>query len=354
MADIDDYFDELDITNLDLQDNDEPIDKDYIPPIIDSEILYKIEEPNIPANDIDLMNPIDIEVNYKILKRLGHGAFGVVYKVQDIYTKKVYALKMMHPKQIKDIDEVISEFKILKSLGDLCTQGLVCYYKLFLGLYRDHQRKLVKYYCLLMDYVQGYDLFDYIEGECVDKHKQNNWLSVDKILVFMKHLTGTLKLLHDNDIVHRDIKAENVIYGKHKMVLIDYGFMCYLSSRKNMKDELKSQCKDDKGTPMYLSPELYDVYLNKEKLTDAKLKAGDVWALGVLFYFFINCDFPFAGKDPQQIGQKQFHTFLKKGMYNISFKPNGPISKIVTLMLHPNYEKRPNITQVYEMLQSIE
>ena len=286
---------------------------------------------------------INIEDYYTVLKILGSGAYGTVYQVKSHKDNQIYALKMMNEKLeqvvLKDIER---EYEVLKILGDKCKQGLVCYHKLFKGRYKG--TNLIgthTYICLLMDYIQGFELFDYVNDECITKNK---WLNEDQMFTVMKHLAYTVKLLHDNNIVHRDIKAKNIIINGTQMVLIDYGFLC---SVKNINiPDIDLGCFDNKGTPLYLSPELYQIIFSGQKIQipGKVLKAADVWALGVVFYLIITCEFPFRGFDPSNDGIKQFYNFLRKGdlqksQYNFI---NG--------MLETDFKKRLTINDVYKIL----
>jgi serine/threonine protein kinase len=278
------------------------------------------------------MSIINIDDEYEVLSQLGKGSFGVVYKVQQkADTHKIYALKLMNPQKVL-MSNVRHEFNILKKLGKKCNQGLVCYHKLFTGVYKNKE-----YICLLMDYVEGsMELYEYIEDNCEEKY-----LSSKEIKEFMTHLVTTLKLLHDHNIVHRDIKTNNILYSEDKIILIDYGMSCYLLGSGE-----KETCDGMAGTQLYLSPELweYNNHPNKNKLTDEKLKASDVWALGMVFYELINCKLPYDEN------VDDIYETLKTGNFDSCIKPNKKIADIVNSMLTIDYKERPSIDHIYEIL----
>ncbi len=91
--------------------------------------------------------------------------------------------------------------------------------------------------------------------------------------------------LHTQEIVHRDLKLENMVIddkGKMNIKIVDFGF-----ARKDHGQPIRT---DICGTPNYMSPELHrrDPHVSKPT---------DIWASGVIFFFMITGFFPFGGKD---------------------------------------------------------
>ena len=275
----------------------------------------------------------DIEDDYNIIKKLGEGAYGTVYKVSPKKSpKQIYALKLIKILDWDTYSNTEKEFKLLQTLGDKCKQGLVCYHKLFYTYYKKEQ-----YIGLLMDYVEGYELFEYILKHCKNR---NSDLTSKEIYKIMLHLVKTLKILHDNDLVHRDIKPENIIYNLDQMILIDYGTLC------NPKN-----CDGVVGTAIYLSPELANSYIGKGHMNPDMYKKSDIWALGVTFYFLVNCDFPFGKNDPDKIGLKSFAKYLSSCKIKKSDGPDDYLAEVIDLMLTCNYKERPTIDEILCVLE---
>jgi serine/threonine protein kinase len=286
---------------------------------------------------------IVLDDTYDFLQELGSGTYGIVYKVRKISNGKIYALKVMERNNRSvDINDIDHEYSILKKLGDKCNQGLVCYHKLFKAMRYSSNRGMENYYCLLMDYVDGVDLLKYIDNYCKDEY-----LSDEQILTFMICVTQTLKLLHDNNIVHRDIKPANILYTEDKLILVDYGSMCYLSESKENR-----LCDGgiELGTNAYYSPELWAAtFKNKKTLPDDKLKSIDVWALGITFFQLINCKFPYdLNNSPEEL-----YEIMMSGKLDTCIKPNKKIADVVNLMLTPEYKNRPTITEIYSTLKDM-
>lgn len=128
------------------------------------------------------------------------------------------------------------------------------------------------YYLVMPRFGQGTDLFDYIES-------RPNGLSTREARVILGQVTDGVQFLHDHNIVHRDIKDENVILdGQGHAQLIDFGSAAHVKSGR-LFDTFS-------GTLDYAAAEILrgDKYAGKEQ---------DVWALGVVAYVCLVGDAPF-------------------------------------------------------------
>lgn len=133
-----------------------------------------------------------------------------------------------------------------------------------------------------MEYIDGGELFDFIS-------KQKNQVFSEKTAYeFMFKLFSAVSHMHAQGIVHRDIKAENIMLNKQQeLKLIDFG----LSKRQQGKKKLHTVA----GTPYYMAPEVLD------GTYDSKC---DTWSLGCLLYVFMSGYLPFQGKNQRQVFDK--------------------------------------------------
>ena len=182
-----------------------------------------------------------LEDNYKLLSKIGKGAFGKVFKVQNKKTNKILALKIIKKSEREEEnEELLNEIEIMIKLEHPNIIKIYDYY-----LNKNN-------YYIIMEYVSGGELYDYI-----NKEKK---FSERKTKIIMSQLLHALNYLHSNNIVHRDIKPENILIEKSKLncpfenelginlKLIDFGTCHFL--HKNDYLTLKV------GSPYYIAPEV--------------------------------------------------------------------------------------------------
>ena len=105
----------------------------------------------------------------------------------------------------------------------------------------------------------------------------------------------SMEYLHSLDIVHRDVKPENILYtaeGSNSVKLIDFGYAGVWSPEK----ELTGLC----GTPDYVAPEVLTWYEDEESGTPYG-KSSDLWSLGVLLYVILSGCSPFSADEEDEI-----------------------------------------------------
>ena len=174
-------------------------------------------------------------------------------------------------------------------------------------------------------------------------------LALDKILIIMKTVTHSLKILHDLKIVHGDLKPDNILIkktstGGYTTKLIDFD-NSYFSSKppKNTEEVV--------GTPEYYSPELAFYIKAGETEEDRKKLTiqSDIFALGVIFCEYLTGNKPVFNKK---------YNYTWEAVNNsevLSFKGGLKTKKLEILinrMLSSNNIKRPEISEVFEILKS--
>jgi serine/threonine protein kinase len=222
---------------------------------------------------------------YKVIKKIGSGNFSSAFLIEKNNTK--FILKITDKDGgIKDnYDMFDTEIKIYeylrKEYTDKCKElGLLC---LIDNFEINHNSK--KYIVTILDNYGDSDLTPLIKQKKLNLYEK-------ELIIF--HLSKNLKLLHDNEIIHKDIKPDNIRVNSasenKESNFIDYGFSC-LKTLKKFKN-----CRDAKyGSPLYSSPELIhennlaDMF--KEKFgDDVYSKSIDLWSLGILFYYLLEKD----------------------------------------------------------------
>ncbi|PIO65467.1 hypothetical protein TELCIR_12862 [Teladorsagia circumcincta] len=133
---------------------------------------------------------------------------------------------------------------------------------------------------------------------------------------------------HKNNLVHRDIKAENIMFSAPGVVkLVDFGFSCMLPSAA---EQLKTFC----GSPPYAAPELFrDESYNGPKV--------DIWALGVLLHFMLIGVTPFRGETVPEL-----KTAILQGTFNLPMYLEHASRMLIESMLSKDPFKRPKIEDI--------
>ncbi len=207
----------------------------------------------------------------EVLKVLGRGGMGVVYKARQVELGRTVALKVLAPELADDpefADRFNREARALAALShpnivtvhEFGREGNLCY--------------------LAMEFIEGRSLRD-VMGE--------RRLETGVALGLMAQICGALEYAHAQGVVHRDIKPENILVDPTGRVKIaDFGLA------KVGRGVLPTLTRTDMamGTPAYMAPEQY------ERMKDVDHRA-DIFSLGVMFYEMVTGELPVVGRfDP--------------------------------------------------------
>ena len=193
------------------------------------------------------------QYGYQNKEFLGQGSYGICYKVLNIKDKKYYVLKQIFLKNLKndEINSVENEGNILKSINH---ENIVKYIDSF------RQKDC---FSLIMEYCENSDLHNYIEKIKQEKKKINPIVAN----VIIKDICLGLKEIHNKDLIHRDLKPDNIFISEdYKVKIGDFGISKKLIGTKHAKTLV--------GTKNYTAPEIIkgEKYSNKV----------DIWSLGCI------------------------------------------------------------------------
>ena len=221
---------------------------------------------------------------YEILSKLGSGSFGNVYLARNRFTYEKVALKQIKKSSANLLSdgEIKDEIEILKKLDHPDIVRII------------ESFNTKNSYILITEYCEGGELFDQVK----------NQLSETQIAVIFRQLLSGLAYLHSNNIVHRDLKLENILINEiekskttgedlFNIKIIDFGTARIFDKNRKPQSIV--------GSSYYIAPEVLRQKYNKE---------CDLWSVGVILYMFIVGHAPFDGCDDEEITNN-----IQKGVY---------------------------------------
>lgn len=229
--------------------------------------------------------------NYTILEQIGEGGFGRTYKAQHLLLPSIYACLKQNINITKD------DQKILEKEATLLSQ--ISHYSLptFRDYYCVTDGDGLESYVLAMSFVEGKNL-----QKSVEKHKAIN---PEDVAWMTQRLLNALFYLHNNGIVHGDIKPNNIIVQpqKHNALLVDFGLSSYKPNAKT---------KADGYTPIFVAPET----------TSGKppIPESDLYGLALTMMYTLGGD-PIAKTMPSHVPKSLQEFFLNMAKYNPLERP---------------------------------
>lgn len=194
----------------------------------------------------------DVTAIFKRTEVIGRGKFGVVYKGYHVKTKQVYAIKVLNlDSDADEVDDVQREIQFLSSMKQI--PNITHYY----GSYLKDTRLWI-----IIEYCAGGSLRTLLRpGKLDEKY----------IGVIMRELLTALKCIHKDNVIHRDIKAANVLISNEGQVkLCDFGVAAQLNQTSARRQTMA-------GTPYWMAPEV----IMEGVYYDTKV---DIWSLGITTY----------------------------------------------------------------------
>eukprot|EP00056_Hartaetosiga_gracilis_P013173 m.216177 g.216177 ORF g.216177 m.216177 type:complete len:581 (+) comp13803_c0_seq1:128-1870(+) len=248
---------------------------------------------------------------YELGKLIGKGNFAKVYLAKHKVSGVEVAVKIIEKTNLnpEGLYKVNREVRILKKLNH---PNIVKLYEVC-----DTPKKLY----LIMEYASGGEVFDYL----VDKGRMKE----KDARVKFRQILSAIEYCHANGIVHRDLKAENLLLSKDLNIKIaDFGFAnTFEEGRK-----LDTFC----GSPPYAAPELFlgRQYDGPEV---------DVWSLGVILYTLVSGALPFDGETLRDLRAR-----VLKGRYRIPFFMSTECEQLLKKFLIINAPKRISLRKAMQ------
>lgn len=261
----------------------------------------------------------DMLKKFKNVEKIGIGGMGVVYKALDIEKKITVAIKIIAEKY-RNNEKTIQRF--------IRRDGMAAR--------RLEHPNIVRVY----DVVEGevpYIVMEYIEGssfrKILDKWGKIQPVYVKKIAL---QVGEALAYAHSNGIIHRDIKPDNIMLHRNKIIkLMDFGLA------KILDVTAMTETGEVFGTLYYMPPE----QLKGDSVADAT----DIYSLGVTLYEFLTGSLPYKGNNPEQIMYKIFNSEPEPPSKMVQGIPDG-FDDIILKMMHKDINKR--FQTAYEVIDA--
>ncbi len=203
--------------------------------------------------------------HYEILEHLGRGGMGVVYKAHDRNLDRLVALKFLPPNLTSDPDQRERFYQEARAASRLNHPNITTIHEI-----REHQGELF----LVMEFVNG---------ETLKALASKEILPLPKVLDIIMQTAEGLAAAHEQGIVHRDIKADNImITPKGQVKIMDFG-LAQFKGAVHLTLEGSTV-----GTAAYMSPE----QARGEEIDHR----SDIFSLGVVFYELLTGHLPFRGE----------------------------------------------------------
>ncbi|MEM7582429.1 MAG: protein kinase [Acidobacteriota bacterium] len=257
-----------------------------------------------------------------IQRRVGSGAFGVVYEAYDRQARSLVALKVL---RFAEADSLYRFKKGFRSLADIRHPNLVSFYELY---------SEAGQWFFSMELVPGVDLIEALSGgrRSDESAAERDPPDFDRIRRVMLQLARALHTVHTHGKVHRDIKPPNVLVtAEDRAVLLDFGLVTEFH-RIGMPEATPQTV----GTPAYMSPE--------QALALPGSPASDWYSVGVMLYQALTGELPFQGTTLEIISDKQ--TGVAPGMSNVP----RDLEALSLRLLDPDPEARPRGEEVIAFL----
>ncbi|GHU35559.1 putative serine/threonine-protein kinase [Clostridia bacterium] len=280
-----------------------------------------------------------LDNRYKIIRIVGIGGMAVVYEADDVQMNRKVAVKMLKDEIKEDEREVRRFINESKVLAKLSHPNIVRIYDVSFKPDNNSRgavttvNKSENHY-IVMEFIDGITLKDYING-----NRKLNWREAIR---FTEQILDALSQAHENEVIHRDMKPQNVILLRNgSLKITDFGIAKIIGSEQlTMNDKTI-------GTVHYISPEQVDPKFSNVSCL------SDIYSVGIMLYEMVTGTLPFIDNAPLKVALMQVNTNPRNPKDVNSEIPKG-LSQIImkAMMKHPD-DRYKNAREMIHHLQII-
>lgn len=261
---------------------------------------------------------------YKIVKEIGRGAMSVVYQAEDPEIGRLLAIKLLKHELVEKEEYRELFLREAKAAGRLGHPGIVTIYDV--GIWQE----------------RPFIAMELLEGENLDDYLQNGTFTLEQAADLAKQLTLALDYAHQNGVIHRDLKPDNILVldGGKRFKITDFGIAHV--EHLFLEDEGGKTNEKIMGTPAYMSP---------EQITGHGVDfKTDLYSLGVILYQVTKGELPFQAPNYAAMMQAVLH--LNPQPINIVSEQGFMWQSIIFRLLQKNPDHRYASSD--ELLEEIE
>ncbi|KAL7019012.1 hypothetical protein ACKWTF_010984 [Chironomus riparius] len=249
-------------------------------------------------------------ITYRKLRFFGKGGFAKCYEIQNVVNGETYAGKIVSKKlmmKTNQKEKMTQEIQIHKSL---------------------HHRNIVGFHSFFDDQFNVYIVLELCKKRSMmELHKRRKIVTDYECRYYIHQIVSGVQYLHENRIIHRDLKLGNLFLNDELHVKIgDFGLATKIEFEGERK---KTLC----GTPNYIAPEI----LNKK----GHSYEVDIWSIGCVMYTLLVGQPPFETKSLKDTYHK-----IKKCDYRLPSNLRKNAAEMIIAMLQSDPEKRPTVGQL--------